>query len=411
MVALMGLVLGSCSKEVEGLNPEQTGVKELSLSTSTADFTRATDTAFEEGDKIGFYMLLPEAYLAADFNMEKAYLDNVCFEVGEGGTLSCADDVNSDGLVNENDRLFWYGDESYTADLVAYYPYDAEKEYSYAIGEPMSFRVEADQTTWENYTASDLMLAHLQSAPTEETLTLPFKHLLSKVVVTVNNELDEEISDLWFADVYGAVEYDLETRDLGTVSKYKGTIRAYREPTRATETFRLILAPHDNVKPTLIVTTVSEKQYTFRLEQAVNFATGKQYTATITLNAESTSTDFTPEITDWVEDEQFAFVARESKWGVIGNFPASNSWNTDVMMTEVAEGVFTAEVEFAGATEFKVRYDKSWGTNRGMENALPIDFGVEYHAIQDGANCSIDYTGRCEVTYNANHETISIVAL
>lgn len=408
MVALMGLVLGSCSKEVEGLNPEQKGAKELSLSTSTADFTRATDTAFEEGDKIGFYMLLPEAYLAADFNMKKAYLDNVCFEVGEGGALSCADDVNSDGLVNENDRLFWYGDESYTADLVAYYPYDAEKEYSYAIGELMSFRVEADQTTWENYTASDLMLAHLQSAPTEETLTLPFKHLLSKVVVTVNNELGEEISDLWFADVYGAVEYDLETRDLGTVSKYKGTIRAYREPTRAAETFRLILAPHDNVQPTLIVTTVSEKQYTFRLEQAVNFATGKQYTATITLNAESTSTDFTPEITDWVEDEQFAFVARESKWSVIGGF---SGWGEDVMMTEVEEGVFKASVEFFGETEFKVRYNQNWDTNRGLESATTMSSGVYYKAVQHGVNCKFDYKGMCRVTYDANNEKISIVAL
>ncbi len=407
MVALAGLLFVACHTEQE-LTPEQSHstAKALSLSTAMADFTRATDTAFEAGDAFGLYMLLPDAYLEADPLVKKAHFDNLCFEVAEGGALSC--DANGDGLIDELDKLFWYADERYTADLVAYYPYDAEKAYSHAIGELMSFHVEADQTSWENYTASDLMLARLQSAPTEETLTLPFRHQLSKVVVTVNNELGEEISDLWFANVYGAVQYNIETLDLMTVSKYQGTIRAFREPTRATETFRLILAPHDNVKPTLMVTTASEKQYTFHLEQAVAFASGKQYTATITLNSESTSTEFTPEITQWVGDEQFVFVPRESKWGVIGTF---NNWGSDVMMTEVAEGIFEAEVEFAGAAEFKVRYNKSWGTNRGLKSGSTVQPGNEYAVSQGGNNLSINHTGRCKITYDANREVIAIAAL
>ncbi len=409
MVALAGLFFAACNTEQEPM-PEQhvSGAKELLLSATMADFTRATDTAFETGDKIGFYMLLPGENLATIVHNREPYLDNVAFEVGEDGALSCVEDVNSDGVVNENDRLFWYSDESCTADLVAYYPYDPEKEYSNALGQLMSFHVEGDQSTWVNYTASDLMMACVQSAPTEETLSLPFRHYLSKVVVTVNNELGEEITDLWFANVYGAVQYTVETRDMMTLSKYQGTIRAFREPTRATETFRLILAPHNNVQPSLIVTTASQKQYTFHLEQAVTFATGKQYTATITLNSESTSTDFTPEITDWVGDEQFVFVPRESLWSVIGSF---NSWGGDVMMTEVAPEVYVAEMEFAGATEFKVRYNKEWITNRGLKSGSSVAPGEEYAVSQDGGNLSINYTGRCEVRYDANREVISIVAL
>lgn len=407
VAALMGLFLSSCNTE-ESLMPttDSPSAKELSLSAALADFTRASDTAFEQGDLLGFYMLLPDAYLEADPLVKKAHFDNLCFEVAEGGALTC--DVNGDGLIDVLDTLFWYADERYTADLVAYYPYDADKQYSHAIGELMSFRVQGDQSSWANYTASDLMLARVQSAPTEQTLSLPFRHQLSKVVVTVNNELGEEISDLWFANVHGAVQYNIETLDLMTLSKYQGTIRAYREPTRATETFRLILAPHDNVQPLLIVTTASEKQYTFHLEQAVTFATGKQYTATITLNSESTSTEFTPEITEWVGDEQFVFVPHESKWGVVGDF---TGWGSDVMMTEVAEGIFEAEVEFAGATLFKVRYNKSWGTNRGLKSGSTVEPGNEYAVSQDGTNLSINHTGRCKITYDANREVIAIAAL
>ncbi len=409
MVALAGMLFAACSTEQEPM-PEQaiSGAKVLSLTTTMADFTRATDTAFETGDQIGFYMLLPGENLATIVHNQEPYLDNVAFEVGEDGALSCVEDVNSDGVVNANDRLFWYTDESCTADLVAYYPYQAACKYSESVGRFMHFRVKADQTTWENYTASDLMMAHLQSAPTEETLSLPFVHQLSKVVVTVNNELGEEIADLWFADLYGEVNYLVDNPASLETSGVKGMIRAYREPTRATETFRLILAPQANVAPRLMVTTVSEKQYTFDLKKSVTFASGMQYTATITLNSESTSTEFTPEITEWEEDKQFVFQPRESLWSVIGNF---NNWAGDVMMTEVAAGVYAAEVEFSGATEFKVRYNMSWGTNRGLKSGSTVQPGNEYAVSQDGANLSINHTGRCKITYDANREVIAIAAL
>jgi len=40
-----------------------------------------------------------------------------------------------------------------------------------------------------------------------------------------------------------------------------------------------------------------------------------------------------------------------------------------------------------------------------------VALGEEYAVSQDGANLSINHTGRCKITYDANREVISIVAL
>lgn len=402
MVALAGLLFAACNTEEELMSEQSvSGAKELSLSAAMADFTRATDTAFETGDQIGFFAILPDDTYMYDF-----YYFNAHLVVGEDGSLNVAEDLNGDGVTDANDRLVWHSDESSVAELAAYYPYNAEHD-SYRL---VHFRVEPDQTSWAAYTASDHMMAYLESSPTEETLTLPFRHMLSKVVVTVNNELGEEIRDLWFADVYGEGTYRLGG-SVESTSGEKGIIRAYREPTRAEETFRLILAPQADAEPRLIVTTASGKQYAFDLKKSVTFASGKQYTATITLNSESTSTDFSPEISEWEEDKQFVFQPRESLWSVIGSF---NDWNDDVMMTEVSRNYYVVEMEFEGITQFKVRYDRSWATNRGMveEDILTrYDFNWPFEAIQDGLNIILEYTGRCQVCYDANNEQISIVAL
>ncbi len=397
VAALLGLLLVGCNNDTEQLAPRtDCGAKELKLTTALAGYTRATDTAFEQGDKVGFYMILPQEYVEVDVNVKKAHYDNYCFEVDESGALTAAE------------TLWWYADESYTADLVAYYPYDAEKACDNAPEKEMTFMVKADQRTAEAYTASDFMVAHLQSAPTEEALSLPFKHLLSKVVVTVDNQLGEELSGLWFSGVLGTVSYNLETPQSVTATDLKGAIRAYHETTRAEETFRLILAPQSDVTPELIVTTVSEKQYTFTLEQAVSFASGKQYTAHITLDADAHSTEFTPTVTDWVEDEQFVFVPRESLWGVVGGF---NGWDNDVMMSEVAEGVYMAEVTFDGVTEFKLRYDGDWDKNRGLTSGSEISMNTEYAVSNYGANLKIDYTGKLQIWYNAAREVIWVEAV
>lgn len=273
LVAAAALMATSC--DVETPEDDLQGAR-ISVSAQMYGFTKATDTAFEEGDKIGLHIVT-----------NAAYLDNALYTY-QNGKLQAA---------TEN---FWYQDKELEADIVAYHPYSADAAYGLGT---LDFTVNADQSTEAGYKGSDLLLANTSSKPTEATITLPFKHALSKVVVNIDNQLDEQIANVWFSDIYGSVDVDLLAGE-ATAKGSTGTIRAAKV---ADNSWTLIVAPQAEVLPKLIVTTASEKQYTFALAEAVSFSAGKVATATITLTPESIATDFTPTISDWVDDNDLNF--------------------------------------------------------------------------------------------------------
>lgn len=268
----------SCENPVE--EPQQGEGKKITLFSTMDNFTRATDTAFEEGDQVGVHIVIPQG----------TYLNNAHFT------------YNAGALVGDQD-YFWYLDETTVADVYAYYPYNASGTYR-AGG--YTFTVSADQNKVGGYTASDLMVAHTTSKPTEEAVELPFKHALSKVVIKIDNQLEEAIDNVWFSEVYGTTTVNLKS-GASVVSGTKGTIKTAKVTKDGEQAWALILVPQEEVTPKLIITTESKKQYTYELSGAVSFSAGKVSTATITLTDDSIYTDFTPTISDWVADNDLQF--------------------------------------------------------------------------------------------------------
>lgn len=269
-----GLFLMTACKESPAEEPIIPSDSPLMIKVSAAmyQFTKATDTAFEDGDAIGLYIFNPETYV-----------DNGKFTYNSGALTSAT-------------PYEWYEDENLEATLAAYYPYEAN-----AYGG--TFTVNADQSSHALYTASDLMLAKATSKPTEEAVVLPFKHVLSKITLTIDNQLGEDIKDVYFAGIKGQVTFDVKDASTVAASGSEGTIKACKA---SDNTWSLIIAPQ-TASPTLAVTTVSDKQYTFVLSENVTFASGKVSTASVTLTAESIYTSFTPEISDWIADNELNF--------------------------------------------------------------------------------------------------------
>lgn len=268
----------ACNKETQ--TPEPSGQEPLiKVRASLYQFTKATDTAFENGDEIGVNI----------FKGEELYLYNAAF-------------TNNLGTFESAVAHKWYKESDVEATITAVYPrQDALNSYTGTE----SFTVNADQSQEEGYKGSDLLLAATTSMPTESAVSLPFKHALSKISLTVNSQLEEEIENVWFTDVYGSVSYDpkapfttLETA--GT----PGTVKGYKS---GDNTWVLIVAPQEEVSPKLALTTASGKQYTFVLEENVTFTTGKVSTATVQVSETSIYTSFTPEISDWVADNELNF--------------------------------------------------------------------------------------------------------
>lgn len=283
-IAALTIVATSCEAPFEEPNAEG---KKISLCPTMDNFTKATDTAFEEGDQVGVHILIPN---------KGTYLNNAHFTYTNGALVGAED-------------YYWYVDETTVSDVVAYYPYNATGSYR-AAG--YNFTVNADQSKPGAYTASDLMVAATTSKPTAAAVELPFRHVLSKVVIKLNNQLaDEVIENVWFSEVFGTTTVNLK-EGTSVAEGRKGTIKTAKVTTGEEQAWALIIVPQENVTPKLIVTTESGKQFTYQLSGEISFSAGKVSTATITISDDSIYTAFTPTISDWEGDNDLQFGQSES---------------------------------------------------------------------------------------------------
>lgn len=395
-------VATSCRQEIDTPTPEG---KKISVSAQMYNFTRATDTAFEEGDKVGLHIVTPTT----------TWLDNALYTYTAGK------------LVGEQTNL-WYTDEEVVSDVVAYYPYNAAGSYN-AAG--YTFTVNADQSTKSAYTASDLMVAATTSAPTEAAVELPFRHALSKVVVRIDNQLGEEIANVWFSGVYGTTTVNMLDGS-SVVSGSKGTIKAASVTVDGAAAWALILVPQSDVTPQLIVTTASDRQYTFGISTPATFSAGKVSTAEISLTKESIATDFTPTISDWEADNELqfnqteegeddgkeddnTFVAEASGLGVVGSFAASG-WATDaILYTTPTEGLLVAEgVDMEAADAFKIRTAGTWeGTvnvGRGAVNYIQTNKYFTASAENGVSDIVVEAAGTYDIYFNQNTLVVYLMA-
>ena len=264
--------LAACKKDPVVTPPADLTIK---LNAAVYGFTKATDTAFETGDAMGVNV----------YKGEESYVHNAKFT------------YNGSALTSTT-TYTWYEETETLGTIVAYYPYATLGETATSH----TFTVNADQSTENNYKGSDFMVAKTTSLPTDEAVILPFKHALSKVVITVTNNLNEDIKDVFFTDVLGSVTFDLQTAEVAATGS-KGNIKAYKS---GANTWQLILAPQ-TATPELALTTASGKQYTFVLTEGVTFSAGKYSTAEVTVNNTTISTSFTPNIENWVADNELNF--------------------------------------------------------------------------------------------------------
>ena len=271
----------------------------LNLSANIAQFTKATDTEFEYGDAVGVSIVVPDW----ESHNASLYAHNVRYSIW------------GDGTMNSDIPLYWYDNVNQSGYVMSYYPYSS----SYRINDGFEFTVSPDQYFYWNYTNSDLMFACTAAKPTEDAVKLTYNHLLSKVVVYVDNKLDDAISEVFISDVYGTVKVDVDVEDPAeyTILGDKDMIRMCpATDASGRSVWAAITVPQASVSPKLIVTTVSSRQYTFALTEPVTFRAGTKSTAEIVLDDSSLFTTFTPEVSDWLpgNDLDFGQISDPSDW-------------------------------------------------------------------------------------------------
>ncbi|MBO5890660.1 MAG: fimbrillin family protein [Alistipes sp.] len=288
----MVFVIGACNDipEVPPVGGDDLSNIELKIDAVTGDFTRATDTAFETGDAISVFGYKSDL---DDYTSWQTWLANGKFTKGSNGFSS-------------DQPYYWYEGED-KGHIVGLYPYNANYTAENFIGDGITFNVKLDQSTHAGYTASDLMFAVANNVtPSTEKVVLEFKHLLSKLVVDIDNQTAKTIKEVYVTNVYGGATYTIVG---GYTNGNIETIKAGKLANASsgyTDSYALIVPPHEGI-PSIAITTTDDKQYTFSVNEAINFNPSKVRHLKVTITEESISTEIDAVIRDWESDEDVDF--------------------------------------------------------------------------------------------------------
>ena len=269
-IALAVLALAACQRTVEPeAIPGKVQIEPI--------ITKATEVNFESGDQIGLTM--------AKVNDTEKYAENRS--------------LTFNGTVFEGD-LTWYADAYSKADMYAYYPYSQE-------GTPAAYYVVEDQT--EGIVAADFMAASKKDVlPTPNAVAMVFKHMMTKIVVNVENLSGAQIEAVEIAG--SPVAADINVAEM-TVSEFTGTlpadvptaVKAYEA--EAGKTWKAIIIPGTS-KLQLSITLSNGKKASQPLAE-MTLKSGGQYSINVRLVQDNMIVSASGEIENWTDEGELDF--------------------------------------------------------------------------------------------------------
>lgn len=271
LFALAALSLAACQQK-ESTDPVPAG-----RLTVEPIITKATEVNFEAGDKIGLTVVAEGA--------AENYATNEC--------LTFAADVFSGDLE-------WYADVYTKANLYAYYPYAS-------AGVPQAYYTFYDQTAGIN--AADFMAASKTGVlPTANSVAMVFRHMMTKLVVNVDNQSGAEIESIGIEGTPRATGFDLVNMALKEFTgelpeESTGPVIAYEA--EAGKTWQAIVIPHSNVMS--IVITLSNKKVMTQPLAAMTLKSGGQYTINARVLPENVIVSASGEIENWTDEGEIGF--------------------------------------------------------------------------------------------------------
>ncbi|MBR5103285.1 MAG: fimbrillin family protein [Bacteroidales bacterium] len=242
--------------------------------------TKATEVNFENGDQIGLTM--------AKVNDTEKYADNACFTF--------------DGTVFSGD-LVWYADAYSEADIYAYYPYDAINPTIYALFE--------DQT--DGIAQADFMAASKKGVlPTPNAITMVFKHMMTKLVINVENLSESRITSLEVVGGKHVTGIDLAEMTLteaeGTVNNAVPQVKAYEA--QEGKQWQAIIIP-GQVRLEISISLENGKKINQSLAE-MTLKSGGQYTINARIIKDNMIVSASGEIENWSDEGEIRFEGQGS---------------------------------------------------------------------------------------------------
>ena len=280
-VALITIMVG-CKEPLpeEPIIPE--GKLPINLSLST---TRANDGSYEAGDQIGLYVANYADGAATQLANSGNHVNNMQFTLNDNSWTPAT-------------KIYWK-DKSTRADFYAYYPYQSTVADVTAL--PVS--VQADQSSEDNYWASDLLWGKTSGvAPTESVVNIATSHALSNLLIYVEPGYGFTAESLAAANV--SVEIN-NVKTAGALNLTNGVVTASGEvgtitPWNTGDYYRALIVPQTVAdETTLITVTVDGKAHT--IKQGFTFVANTQHKFVVRVE-QDIETKVTLSINPWNQD-------------------------------------------------------------------------------------------------------------
>lgn len=281
------MALAACTQDADDMRTDPTLPAEMTFTmTHPSQRTRATDTGFENGDKVGLFVCSADAKLEIGGNLVN------------NEALTC-----DNGKWNAGRTLYW-DDGTYNA--YAYYPYISQ----ITSIEDLPFSVSTDQGTVDQetgidgYEASDLLYARTTGiSASADPISLTFSHIMSKVTIRLVKGEDFE-GDM----PTDAVVYVHNTVPEATVDLSAGIVTRNTFGTRATITarqnsdymFSAIIVPQ-RIENRMPLIEVVMKGVSYVYESTFQFKPGTEHLINLIIsdNPEQIKIEVGGEIQDW----------------------------------------------------------------------------------------------------------------
>ena len=289
IVALACIAFAGCSKD-NGSNggtpnpppkPPAEQIK-IPINIATGTWTKATDSGFESGDKVGIYVVNFTGETAGSLATSGNYVTNMGFTY----TTTWTPDT----------QIYWK-DQTTKADFFCYYPYVATISDITAY----PFAVKLNQSNLADYKASDFLWGKTSAvAPTSSAVQIGVNHAMSNLIVKLTAGDGYTASDL-----QGAVVKIKNLKTNSNVNLATGVATptgaaADITPKAETDYYRALVIPQSVTNAQLINVQIGD--YTYNLTQTITLEANKQHTCTLIVNKTSEGVNIT--IGGWEKDSR-----------------------------------------------------------------------------------------------------------
>lgn len=271
-------LVASCDENAGNVEVPVVEQESVSFTASMKNLSRATETAFESGDKIVVYAVKDEGY-GTSLQQSGNYASHVEYT------------YNGSRFVNDKSGIVY--SETTPVRYYAIYP-----SLGVSSAPQFVFNVETNQSSDDNYTLSDLCTS-VSEISSNKVVDLVFSHRLSHVIVNLEGAaLGSGNLTVKLNDVYVQCDVDINANTYA----FKGSKKSIQMADNGTNSFKAIIVPQTiEAGSTFLTVTLDGKDYVLKAKTDLCFTSGKQMVFDLAITKDEI-VSYTGSIVPWEEE-------------------------------------------------------------------------------------------------------------